>query len=150
MVGCAGPELGGAQNRAYEPGSPAVTARVEVAALVSSAHTAYANQDTYVARVFLPHDKAVNKGEGRLALLVDRYPGAGEQIRRSALLDHRPLEMRLRREEGCDRRAREVSLKAKGAEVYDDEVRGLLEERMEDPEAIACFAVEHTATRLAR
>ena len=96
-------------------------------ALVSAAHTAYAgNQDTYVGRLYLPHDKGVEKDEGRLALLVDRYSGAGERIRRSALVEHRELEMRVRRDESCDRRAREVTLKAKGAEVYRDDLRGIL------------------------
>ncbi len=141
----------GGQGGVYGPGAPAETARVEIVALVSAAHTAYAgNQDTYVGRIYLPHDKGVEKEEGRLALLVDRYSGAGERIRRSALVEHRELEMRVRRDESCDRRAKEVTLKAKGAEVYRDDLRGILQERADDPEPIACFAVEHGATRLWR
>ncbi len=143
--------LGAQGGGVYGGGGPAATARVEVVALVSSAHLAYAgNQDTYVGRVYLPHDRGVERDEGRLALLVDRYSGAGERIRRSTLVAHQPLEMRLRRDESCDRRAREVSLKAKGAEVYQEDIRGILAERAEDPEPIACYAVEHGATRLAR
>jgi hypothetical protein len=135
------PLIWSAPNRAYRAPNKPFKASVHVLAITSSVHQNFAgNQDTYVAEITSKSMPA------KLAVLIDRYPGYGDTIRRAVLSQRLGLQMRLIRSEACDTPARYVSAPQRAEDIFDERVQSGVE--ASGSGVLPCFLIDHAATRI--